>query len=117
MGHYSSTGSFHLIVSAFDIVHDQNSDCLVVFDVGSSVDADDNTLKHPADTAGAVDTAVDGTAAGTATDTAVVDTSAADTAARSKIAAGIVGTAGSAVDDTAAHPAGTAAESAENAAY
>ena len=85
------------------VVH---SDCFVVVDtaavcVGVSVVVADDTLKHPADTAGTVGTAVDDTAAGTAVDNVA-----------SRIAAGT----GSAVDISAADSAGTAAESADNAA-
>ena len=90
------------------VVH---ADCFVVIDtaavcVGVSVVVADDTLKLPADTAGTVGTAVvDDTAAGTAVDTVA-----------SRIAAGTVGTAGSAVDNSAADSGGTAAEFADNAA-
>lgn len=89
------------------VVH---ADCLVVVDtaavcVGFSVVVADDTLKHPADTAGTAGTAVDDTAAGTAVDTVA-----------SRIAAGTDGTAGSAVDNSAADSGGTAAESADNPA-
>ena len=89
------------------VVH---ADCFVVVDtaavcVGFSVVGADDTLKHPAGTAGTVGTAVDNTAAGTAVDTVA-----------SRIAAGTVSTAGSAVDNSAADSGRTAAESADNAA-
>jgi len=115
-------GTSLLIVSAFlndalrfVVVYDPNSDCLSVVDtaavcVGSSAVVADDTLKRPADTAGTVGTAVDDTDAGNDAGTAAADT---DT---SRIAAGTVGTAGSAVDNSAADLAGTAVESADNAA-